>query len=66
MTALLQRLERTGVVLANPFRPPTHYVPPRRGDGARDFSRIASDMRGVDRDFRRVAAKELASGPKTN
>lgn len=66
MTALLRVLARSGVVFSNPFRAQTRYVRPRHGDARRDFQRIAGDMSAISKDFRKVAAKELAIGESTH
>ena len=66
MTALLRKLARSGFALSNPFHAKPHYIRPSRGDSRGDFGNIASDMKNVGKDFRRVAAKELADGRKTD
>jgi hypothetical protein len=54
----MRLLFRAGRAVHNPFdvRP---YVRPKLGDSARDFGRVAGDMRKVGSDLRRVAKKEL-------
>ncbi|MDA8522012.1 hypothetical protein [Acidovorax sp. NCPPB 4044] len=58
MTALLKTLARSGIVISNPFHPRPRYARPRIGDACKDFVRVADDMRVIDKDFRRVAARE--------
>lgn len=59
MTALIRMLERAGIAVDNPFHAKRRYIRPRPGDASRDFSRVAGDMRMVDRDLRRVMKREL-------
>lgn len=66
MTALLRKLARSGFGLSNPFHAKTQYIRPRQGDSRGDFIKVATDMNRVSKDFRRVAARELADGRKTN
>lgn len=66
MTALLRKLARSGFGLSNPFHAKNHYIRPRQGDSRGDFTNVASDMNKIGKDFRRVAARELADGRKTN
>lgn len=62
MTALLNALARSGIVISNPFHPRPRYTRPRRGDARKDFARTAESMQTIGKDFRRVAARELADG----
>lgn len=61
MTALLKMLARSGIAVGNPFQPDRRYRRPKHGDARNDFSAIAADMKRVDVDFRRCAARQLTA-----
>lgn len=65
MTAILRMLARSGIVIGNPFHQKRHYIRPRPGDGARDFAKIAGDMRAVDQNLRRVLARNMDTHGKS-
>lgn len=56
---LFRWLARAGYSLASPVAADSEYVRPRRGDTARDLTRLSGDMRAVGQDLRRTAQAEL-------
>lgn len=61
---LLRVLARAGQTIYNPFSMGGEYVRPQKGDLARDFGRIAGDMRIVGADLTTVAVREVSKQPK--
>ncbi len=56
---LLRALVKAGHALHNPFAMNQGYVLPQRGDGRRDWQRVAGDFDVVSKDLKKIANREL-------